>query len=76
MMSVDYQLEPNFDPSEAQFLFEGHFAGDLVNDKAYDVAEDGRFIMIKKEVQEDLQIRIVENWFNNFEALTSHPQGS
>jgi serine/threonine protein kinase/tetratricopeptide (TPR) repeat protein len=74
MWSVDYQLTPAFEPAPPKFLFEGVFAGGIDYEDAYDIAEDGRFIMIEKEIQEDSEIRIVENWFEELKRLAPAPE--
>ena len=63
MMGVAVQTEPTFVAGHPQLLFEGHYyAGSWTN---FDVAPDGRFIMIQNDRTDAPQTRIaiVENWF-------------
>jgi len=76
MMSVDYTLDPTFTSSAPEFLFQGEFAGDLLFPGAYDVAEDGRFIMIEKDVHEDREIRIIENGLEEVKRSDPGPKAN
>jgi len=74
MMAVAIQTRPVFTPGTARLLFEGdYFAGHWKN---YDIAPDGRFIMIQagRTHAPQAQIAIVNNWFEELRqrVSTSH----
>jgi hypothetical protein len=62
MMAVDVQTKPNFQAGRPRTLFEGQYfsSGD-----DYDVAPDGRFLMIKPDPAESgpAHVKVVLNWF-------------
>jgi serine/threonine-protein kinase len=57
-MAVPFRTEPTFVPESPQLLFSGEFAD------GYDVAPDGRFIMIQvaPDVSPAREITLVHNW--------------
>jgi dipeptidyl aminopeptidase/acylaminoacyl peptidase len=59
MMAVSFQTEPSFVPAAPRMLFAGDFY------PSYDVAPDGRFIMIQvaPDVTPRREITLVHNWF-------------
>jgi eukaryotic-like serine/threonine-protein kinase len=46
MMAVDITTRPEFTPGRARVLFEGAFYYNIVPCRTYDVAADGRFVMV------------------------------
>ena len=58
MMAVDVVTTPTFAAGRPKRLFEGSY---LQGD--YDVARDGRFLMIKDEPEPLGQLNLVQNWF-------------
>jgi serine/threonine-protein kinase len=46
MMAVDITTQPEFTPARARVLFEGAFYYNIVPCRTYDVAADGRFVMV------------------------------
>jgi hypothetical protein len=43
-------------------LFTGTFARDTWGDQSYDVAPDGRFLMMRPAATEPVQVRVVLDW--------------
>jgi len=71
MMTVTVNTEPTFRFDTPEFLFESPY---LLLDQppSYDVAPDGRFLMIKpSEGEQDgaLRITVVQNWFEELQRL-------
>jgi len=71
MMAVTVNPEPTFRFDTPEFLFESPY---LLLDQppSYDVAPDGRFLMIKpNEGEQDgaLRITVVQNWFEELQRL-------
>jgi len=63
MMVVDIQTEPRFKASSPRALFEYKYAG-------YDVAPDGRFVMIVSDPSElPTRLILVFNWFEELNRL-------
>ena len=63
MMVVDIQTEPRFKASSPRALFEYKYAG-------YDVAPDGRFVMIDTDPsQPPTRLVMVSNWFEELNRL-------
>jgi len=58
-MAVATRSEPTFKPEGSRLLFEGPYLDD------YDVAPDGRFVMIQRGQSEapSTEIVLVHNWF-------------
>jgi len=70
MIAVPVQTDPVFSPGRPAQLFEDrYFAGGA--GRSYDVAPDGRFLMVKaQETQQSAgRIIIVQNWFEELERL-------
>ena len=71
MMRVTVNTEPTFRFDTPEFLFESPY---LLMDQppSYDVAPDGRFLMIKPnegEPDSALRITVVQNWFEELQNL-------
>ena len=77
MMMVDITTEPGFSAGNPKLLFEGqYFANQAPANANYDVTPDGqRFIMIKAadEEQEQIQINVVTNWFEELKERVPVP---
>jgi hypothetical protein len=43
-------------------LFRGPYASDLYGDQSYDVAPDGRFLMLRYAGHARLRIHVIQNW--------------
>ncbi|HEX9724139.1 MAG TPA: hypothetical protein VGC53_07630, partial [Vicinamibacteria bacterium] len=73
MMAVAISLEPELTPGKATLLFEGRYQTGLVGANPasnYDVARDGRFVMIRaEEGSGPPQINVVLNWFEELKRL-------
>jgi serine/threonine-protein kinase len=69
MMAATFETEPEFKVTHVRELFEGPYLCDIVH-RNYDVALDGRFLMIQ-EPQEStpLGINVVLNWFEELKRL-------
>jgi hypothetical protein len=64
--------------SEPRLLFEGDFYQDADGHPNYDVAPDGRFLMIERGREERVtELRVIVNWFEELRRLappaTSRP---
>lgn len=68
MMVVRIQLEPKFSATEPEVLFEGDYLtiGGVMD---YDVAADGRFLMIEGVDADVSQINVAVNWFEKLKRL-------
>ena len=81
MMVVTIETEPTFNPGNPEVLFEAaHYRFATVGrDRPWDVAGDGRFLMIKNAAQDDTveaqppQINVVLNWFEELQRLVPTP---
>ena len=69
IMVVPVQTEPTFTPGNPEILFDAPYRFSLPGrGRPWDVAEDGRFLMIKNAGQDDTgdnvppQINVVLNW--------------
>ncbi len=73
MMAVPVSAEGTFTRGKPIELFEGSYAVDPFGNDAinYDVAPDGRFVMIKegKEDSAPVRINVVLNWFEELKEL-------
>lgn len=69
VIAVIVETEPEFKTGESRELFEGNYVGCRIC-QSYDVAPDGRFLMIR-DPQEPavLQINVVLNWFEELKRL-------
>ncbi len=76
MMAVSLRTEPTLEAKTPTILFEGpyHYGrSDLT--PQYDVASDGRFLMIQPSdgQVEPAQINVVLNWFEELKRLVPTP---
>jgi len=71
MMAVTISTEPELTPGKPTLLFEGRYQGQSANPSSnYDVARDGRFVMIRTEGStESTQINVVLNWSEELKRL-------
>ena len=71
MLAVDITTQPAFSPGTPEVLFEGQYQFETGMGPAnYDVTPDGqRFVMVKAEQPEILQIIVVQNWFEELKRL-------
>jgi serine/threonine-protein kinase len=73
MMAVEIELGERPDVGQPQELFQGVYQYESYR-WAYDVAADGRFIMIKAPYEDEpREIQVVLNWFEELEALVPAP---
>jgi len=73
-MVVSISTEPEFTAGTPQVLFEGPFNN--VPDLSYDVAPDGRFLVLQPE-HDDSQVRelhVVANWFDELKRRVPSPE--
>ena len=64
LMAASVQTEPSFGHGTPQLLFEGRYHQAV--GRTYDVAPDGRFVMVKEVVEDEAPppvIVVVDNWF-------------
>jgi len=67
VMAASIVLEPEIDVSTPVEIFDGPYTVDLSGHQRYDVAPDGRFLMV--ENSEDFRIVVVEGFFQELERL-------
>jgi hypothetical protein len=67
VMAARIVLEPEIDVSTPVELFDGPYTVDLAGHQRYDVAPDGRFLMV--ENSEDFRIVVVEGFFEELDRL-------
>ena len=63
-MAAPVQVEPSFSRGTPQLLFEGGYHQAV--GRTYDVAPDGRFVMVKEDAEDEAPspvIVVVDNWF-------------
>ena len=78
MMAVPVDTEPIFNAGDPEVLFEQPYYS-FRGSRTYDVASDGRFLMIKEGTTTDdgsaptAQIILVENWFEELKARVPIP---
>ena len=68
VMRVPIQTEPVFQPGPSEVLIDGPYSG--LRD--YDVAPDGRFLMVKlnqAEIGSPARLVLVQNWFEELKRL-------
>jgi serine/threonine protein kinase len=71
MMAAAVETEPQFRITGYNKLFEGKYFSS-VNLQNYDVAPDGRFLMIKEQAEDEpIGINVILNWFDELERLTA-----
>ena len=70
---VSVETEPTFTPGNPEALFNGPYrVGSALRPRPWDVAQDGRFLMIKEHAfaeKTDPHIVVVEHWFSELERL-------
>ena len=73
MMLVAIETEPNFSPANPVALFDGPYRFAVPPDaRPFDLASDGRFLMIKETVvpaSDQPQFVVVLNWFQELKRL-------
>lgn len=75
MMSAAVEMEPAFRVIKCEVLFEGTYLS-RVNRRDFDVASDGRFLMIREpEESAPLGIHITLNWFEELKRLAPPDEG-
>ena len=79
MMVVPVETDPTFRPGAPEVLFEGQYYS-FLSTRTYDVAPDGRFLMIKEAAvtTDDTsvtagQIVLVQNWTDELQRLVPAP---
>ncbi len=79
MMAVAVETEPAFRFQPAEELFEGGFVTYPIAFRIYDVAPDGRFVMIHpagpepQEAAAAAHMVVVLNWFEELQRLVPTP---
>jgi serine/threonine protein kinase/Tol biopolymer transport system component len=68
MMAVDVSTTPVFTAGRPKRLFEGSYLQDT---GSYDIAPDGRFLMIKYEPHALTELVLVQNWFEELKRRVS-----
>jgi Tol biopolymer transport system component len=73
MMAVDITTQPDFKATSPRFLFVGQYEFTDTGRSGYDVAEDGRFLMVQpvEPEQPATQINLVLHWFEELKHLAS-----
>ena len=71
MMVVTIETEPELKAGTPRELFKGQFRGSAtLFDHSYDLAPDGRFIMIQEDEESaKTKINVVLNWFEELKRL-------
>jgi hypothetical protein len=71
MMAVDISMSPGFKAGAPRALFEGRYLRSPNGVAAYDVAADGRFLMVQPLHPDPPtnQIQIVLNWFEELRRI-------
>ncbi len=68
MMAVKIEAQPELRPQSPELLFDGNYFHQ--NRPSYDVATDGRFLMIQPMITEqETRIHVVLNWFEELKRL-------
>jgi serine/threonine-protein kinase len=65
MMAVPVSTYPEIALGEPILLFEGRYAPHIGGGTNYDVAADGRFVMVGETFSEVTRLHVVLNWFEN-----------
>jgi hypothetical protein len=60
-MSVDILTEPEFTPMKPKVLFVGSYKPSSYYFRGFDVAPDGRFLMLKRK-ETTTQVNVILNW--------------
>ncbi len=71
VMSAKVVLAPEIDVAPPELLFDGPYTLDLSGHQRYDVAPDGRFLMV--ENSEDFRVVVVEGFFEELTRLVPVP---
>ena len=66
-MAAKVALGRQIEVSPPELLFDGPYTLDLSGHQRYDVAPDGRFLMV--ENSEDFRVVLVENFFEELKRL-------
>ncbi len=66
-MAAQVALAPEIEVSPPELLFDGPYTRDLDGHQRYDVAPDGRFLMV--ENSEDFRVVVVEGFFEELKRL-------
>ena len=73
MMAVSIEIQPEVRTGRPVFLFEGSYRGGASTPPGYqyyDVTPDGEsFVMVKEPEQQEGQINVVVNWFEELKRL-------
>jgi serine/threonine protein kinase/Tol biopolymer transport system component len=70
MMAVPITTTPGFSPGRPVLLFRGRYSfGSSIGQPTYDVAADGRFLMIKNQDENLEHPRIIINWSESLKRL-------
>lgn len=70
MIAVDIQTEPELTAGEREVVFADIYDTPNVLHAGYDVAADGRFLMVAHDVEgAAIRIKVVVNWFEELERL-------
>ena len=71
MMVVPIETDPTFRPGDPELVFQGPYFVGVESDPHYDIAPDGRFLMIKEseEAERRNELIVVENWFEEVKRL-------
>ena len=74
MMVVAVETEPTFDAGTPEFVFSGpYISGQALRTRPWDVAADGRFLMVKESAAEGAggapYIVVVRNWIEELKRL-------
>ncbi len=62
MMAVRVAPGPGFQPGDPVELFRGAYMRDIATDQSYDVAPDGRFLMLRPASEARQEIQVIYNW--------------
>ncbi len=74
MVAVGIETEPEFRIERPQPIFEGQYAPGNWYRPNYDISPDGqRFLMVERQEQEQGQINVVLNWFEELKRLVPTP---
>ena len=66
MMAVAIEAEPDFEAGLPEMLFEHDW---MQGQSSFDVAADGRIVMIRDETPPATSIEVVLNWTQQLEAM-------
>lgn len=68
MMVVPFETSPRFAPGKPEILFSGDYLSHP--GRAYDISPDGeRFLMVKPDDDENTELHVVLNWFQELKRL-------